>query len=291
MSEANAQTMSFTRATPAAAFKTPNSTNDISGFKNTVTQIHAPDKAPNRRAPWFAPLASAAIPGAGQAIMGQQRSVAYVLAEGFLLLQARRTQRDASAARTEYRRLASEIARAGFGAARPDGNWDYYEILEEFSASGVFEFSPGGAFRPETDPDTYNGRQWRNARETYWTNPNIPPPESSPEYQRAVAQYRARAYSGSYRWSWRDHQLEQTAYIQTINDANRSKQRLVSVVGLVVANHVTSMIDGYINVRVRRYGGAGLASLTINSEIAPTPKTINGGYSAQIKASVALPGR
>jgi hypothetical protein len=238
-------------------------------------------------------LASFVVPGSGQALLGQTRSLGYVVAEGFLILRAVRAHRDADNSRTEYRRLASDVARAGFGTDRPNGSWDYYERLEEYAASGAYELTPGGKFAPETDPETFNGRQWLQARQTYWNDPDTPPAETSDEYRRAIAFYQTRAYQGSFLWSWRDHQLEQTAYIQTIKEANRSKQQLVSAVGLVAANHLVSLVDAYINVRVRRYGGAGLADVRLRTEFQPVsamaPLGAGPGYRASIIASLPLP--
>ena len=54
-------------------------------------------------------------------------------------------------------------------------------------------------------------------------------------------------------------------YSQTIASANRSVQQAVNYVGLMGANHLVSLIDAYVNVRVRRFGGAGVAGLSIGS--------------------------
>lgn len=252
--------------------------------------VRAPAPRSARKAPWVAPVASFLVPGSGQALLGQQRSVGYVVAEGFLLIRALRANHDAITARTEYRRLASEVARSSFSAERPNGPWSYYETLEEYASSGAYELNPGGKFAPETDLQTYNGLKWLQARQTFWADPAVAPAESSPEYQRAVAFYQSRAYGGSFRWSWRDHQLEQAQYIQTIHDANRSEQHRTSAVGLVVANHLVSMIDAYINVRVRRYGGAGLGALSVRTDLQPE-NGIGGGYRASLNATLPLPRR
>ncbi|MDQ6611282.1 MAG: hypothetical protein M3Y64_02525, partial [Gemmatimonadota bacterium] len=114
------------------------------------------DDAKARRAPLLAPLASLLMPGSGQALMRQQRSVGYLVVEGFLVLQAVRAQHDVNLAKANFRSIAANIARAGFGADRPNGPWDYYETLEEFSASGSYDLG-GARFSPETDETTYNG--------------------------------------------------------------------------------------------------------------------------------------
>lgn len=220
---------------------------------------------PDAPAPWWAPVLSGVVPGAGQFVLGQQRSVGYLVAEGYLLLQQVRARRDADRDREAYRALAFEVARARFGGERPRGSWDYYESMEEYLESGAFDRLPGGAIDPETDESTYNGARWLLARETYWLDPAVPPVVGSPEYQRALAFYQARAVPDAYRWSWRDARLQQDVYAQTIASANRSVQRAVNYAGLIGANHLVSLIDAYVSVRIRRYGGAGVGGLSVES--------------------------
>ena len=217
------------------------------------------------RAPWWAPVLSGVVPGAGQFALGQQRSVGYLVAEGYLMLQQVRARRDANRDRDAYRALAFDVARQPFGGERPRGSWDYYESMEKFLESGAFDRIPGGAIDPETDETTYNGARWLLARETYWLNPDVAPAVGSPEYQRALASYLSRAVPAAYRWSWRDAQLQQDVYAQTIASANRSVQRAVNYMGLIGANHLVSLIDAYVSVRVRRFGGAGVAGVTLSS--------------------------
>lgn len=216
-------------------------------------------------APWWAPLASAALPGAGQFALKQQRSVAYVVAETFLVLQYLAARRDGNSERNAYRTLAADVARKPFGGARPVGSWDYYENLEKFLESGAYDRVPGGAVDPETDPSTYNGARWLLARETYWRDPGVQPATSSREYQLALAFYQRSAVTDEYRWSWFDATLEQDVYIQTIRSANRSYQRAVNMLGVVAVNHLASLIDAYVSVRIRRFGGAGVGGFALTN--------------------------
>jgi hypothetical protein len=62
--------------------------------------------------------------------------------------------------------LAADVARKPFGGAQPVGAWEYYEAMEKYLASGVFDRVPGGAVDPETDETTYNGARWLLARQT-----------------------------------------------------------------------------------------------------------------------------
>jgi hypothetical protein len=217
-----------------------------------------------KTAPWWAAVASIVVPGAGQFALGQQRSVAYLVAEAYLVVQSMSAQRDANRDRDEYRNLAADVARRSFGGSRPVGGWDYYELMEKHLESGVFSKSPSGAVIPETDTSTYNGASWLLARENYWRDPNSPPAVTSPEYQRALAFYTARAIRDEYRWSWRDAQLQQDLYKQTIASSNRSSKRATNLAGLVGANHLASMIDAYVTIRVRRYGGVRVGSIRLD---------------------------
>jgi len=220
----------------------------------------APAAAPS---PWWAPVASAVVPGSGQFALRQQRSVAYVVAEAFLLVQYLAAQRDGNRERAAYRDLALNVARKAF-AGKALGTWDYYERLEQYLESGAYDRIPGGAVDPETDATTYNGARWQLARETYWRDPNSAPPTSSAEYQRALAFYERSAVTDAFRWSWRDAQLQQDVYIQTIRSANRSYQRAVNMLGVVAVNHLASLIDAYVSVRIRRYGGVRVGSYSLD---------------------------
>lgn len=230
---------------------------------SSVVGFQLAPKAP-LRSPWWAPVASAVLPGAGQFALGQQRGVAYLVAEGFFVLQAMAAQKDGDRERERYRSVASDVARKPFGGSRPVGQWAYYESMEEKLESGAFDRIPGGAIDPETDPLTYNGSRWLLARETYWLNPNVNPGVGTPEYARALAKYSREAVTDEYRWSWRDAQLQWDVYKQTIKSANRSYLRSVNLAGVVGANHLASVIDAYISVRIRRFGGAGIAGVKVD---------------------------
>lgn len=230
------------------------------GTAPPLTPPVAPPLAP---APWWAPVASGVVPGAGQFALRQQRSVAYLVAEAFLLVQYVAAQRDGNRERSAYRDLAMNVARKAYGGSQP-GSWEYYERLEQFLESGAYDRIPGGPLDPETDVTTYNGFRWQLARETFWLNPRVPPPVSSPEYQRALAFYERNAVTDAFRWSWRDARLEQDVYIQTIRSANRSYQRAVNMLGVVAANHLASLVDAYVTVRLRRFGGVRVAGYAVD---------------------------
>lgn len=217
-----------------------------------------------RSASWWAPVASLIVPGSGQLLLGQQRSAAYGVAEVFLLVQGLGAQRNVNDGIRDYQRVAADAARKQFGGALPVGPWIYYEAMEQFEASGAFDRVPGGAVDPETDARTYNGRQWELARTTYWNDPDVQPATTSAEYQRALAFYTRRAFGPEFTWSWRDALNQKNVYVQAVSSTNRSNQRKTNILTLVGANHVASLVDAYITVRVRRYGGAGVAGLRLD---------------------------
>ena len=212
----------------------------------------APDEPDRRRSPWWTPLASAALPGAGQAVMRQDRFVAYMAVEGYFWLRFFADRREALRQRDSYRELANSVARAWFSDEKPPGDFEYYERMENFVESGVFDLVPGGVLEPETDTTTFNGSVWLLARRTYWVNPDFPPDPSSDAYMRAEALYRERAITPEYRWSWRNAQLEQDIYRRTISRSNEAFRQSVQDLGVVLANHVLSTVDAYVAVRLER---------------------------------------
>lgn len=220
-------------------------------------------RRPSLPAPWWAPIASGVLPGAGQFALRQQRSVAYAVAEAFLLVQYLSARRDGARDRDAYRALAMNVARRPFGGTQV-GPWEYYESLEQFLESGAFDRTPGGGLDPETDPTTYNGFRWQLARETFWRDPNVAPALESAEYQRALDFYRRTAVGDAFRWSWRDERLAQNLYVETIRSSNRSYQRAVNMLGIVATNHLVSLIDAYVSVRIRRYGGVKVAGFDMD---------------------------
>ncbi len=201
---------------------------------------------------WSAPIASAIVPGAGQAMLGQQRFVVYLAVEGFVWLQYLKDQNDWRQQRAAYRNLAAQVARAPFTTNPPVGVWAYYEAMEHYLESGVYSVTGSMTnVQPEPDESTYNGAMWLLARRNYWPNPSVPPPVNSPEYQRALQFYESRAVRPQYRWSWRNAQLEQDLYRRTISKANDAVRRATSDLGIMLANHVLSSVDAFATLQLR----------------------------------------
>jgi hypothetical protein len=200
--------------------------------------------------PWSV-LASAIVPGTGQAWLGQDRFVAYLAVEAYAWARYVADAREGRDARASYRNLASEVARRSFSTTRPVGGWDYYERMEHFASSGAFDATPGGELDPEPDTTTANGATWLLARQTYWSNPAVAPPRESNEYKYAEEFYRERAVRPEYRWSWSNAQLEYAEFRRTIRQSNNAYRNSLEDLGLVIANHALSTVDAFITVRLR----------------------------------------
>src|SRR3712207_68060 len=188
--------------------------------------------------------------------MRQDRFVAYLALEAFSWLQYANDLAEGRRRRDEYRRLARDVARAYYSERRPVGDFEYYERMEHYVESGVYDVVPGGALEPETDTITYNGFLWQLARQTFWDDPEAPPDPASAAYASALDFYERRAVRPDYRWSWRGAQLEQDLFRRTIARSNDAFRRSVTDLGVVLANHVLSAVDASISVRLRRRGGA-----------------------------------
>jgi hypothetical protein len=219
-----------------------------------------------RASPW-AVLGSAALPGSGQALLGQDRVIAYLAIEAYSWARYTADRREGRRARTAYRNLASEVARRPFSDTRPVGDFDYYERMEKFVESGAYDAIPGGRLDPEPDTSTANGALWLLARQTYWADPWSPPPTDSPEYRRAEAFYRERAIPPEYRWSWANARLEYAEYRRTIRRSNNAFRNSLQDLGLVIANHALSTVDAFITVRLRRSAVAGTETYGLSASI------------------------
>ncbi len=230
--------------------RTPPPTGEGRGPGPTIAALASQGGA--GRAPgWWAPLASAVLPGSGQVLLRQTRAVPYAALEIFAVTQYLRTRREARDRRSDYRDLARVVARARFGTPTPVGDFEYYERLEHFTKSGEFDLVPGGELDPETDVDTYNGSVWLLARRTFWGDPDVPPPLGSPQYQEAIRFYSQRAVGDHFRWSWEGAELEQDQFRRTIRRSNDAFREASQFLGVLLANHALSTVDAIITVRLQ----------------------------------------
>ena len=200
---------------------------------------------------WSAPLASALVPGLGQARLHKDRSVAFMAAEAFLFLQYAKATRDAGENATSYREIARDVARRGFPGTHPDTSaWKYYETMKKFLESGAYSLPGNGVTVPETDASTYNGDQWVQARELFGVPLDDPDARLHPNYARALARYEANAVRPEYGWSWRNAQLEQDLYKRAIARSNDAYRRATGDLIAIIANHVVSAVDAFVTLRV-----------------------------------------
>jgi hypothetical protein len=218
----------------------------------------AQDSTTPAHVPWYAPIASLAVPGLGQAVLRNDRALAYLAVEVYSLLEYRSHRAEGRRGQSRYREIAHDVARALFGGDRPAGPFEYYESMRKFVESGAFDRIPGGDVDPEIDENTFNGTIWRLARDTYWSDPDIPPPPTSEAYEKAIALYFRRAVLPEYRWSWRNAALEHDLYRKTIERSNTAFRRAREHLGVLIANHLLSMADAFATVRLR-YPDAGPA--------------------------------
>lgn len=203
------------------------------------------------RPQWWAPIASAAVPGTGQAVLNQKRWLPYLALEVWAWIQYADTRRTANRRRDEYQRIAREVARSRFPGPYPVGGFDYYEHMLKNAESGDFDRIPGGVIDPETDTATFNGRRWLDARRLYWEDPSAPPPVGSEAYENALKFYEDNAIGTDFRWSWRTAQFEYDLFRRTIVRSNASYRRSVEYLGVIIANHALSAVDAFVTLRIR----------------------------------------
>jgi hypothetical protein len=184
-------------------------------------------------------------------MLQQQRFLPYLALEGYALLQLLADSHEGRRQRTAYRDLAKRVARSPLSPVTPVGDWEYYERMEHYVASGAYDAQPGGLLDPEPDTVTYNGSVWLLARQTYWADPTVPPPVESAAYQSALAFYVQRAVTPAFVWSWENAQLEQDVFRRTIARSNDAYRRAAQDLAVIIANHVLSTVDAYVTVRLR----------------------------------------
>jgi hypothetical protein len=204
---------------------------------------------------WWAPLASAAAPGSGQAVLGQKRWLPYLAFEVWAWIQYIDTRQEGRRRRREYQSLARDVARASFPGPYPVGDFEYYEHMLKNVESGDFDVLAGGEIDPETDTTTFNGRRWLDARRLYWEDPDNAPAVGSPAYLNALEFYQGNAIPTAYRWSWRSATLEYDMFRRTIVRSNVAYKRSVEYLGVIIANHALSAVDAFVTLRLRTRAG------------------------------------
>src|SRR5688500_8884354 len=207
--------------------------------------------APRRPSAGLVTAASALVPGAGQAMLRQRRALAYFVLEAAGVAYYVKELRDGRSERNRYREIALTVSRAPFQPNGEIGSWDYYERMEKFIASGAFDVVPGGATDPESDTETFNGSIWLLARETYWRDPDMPPPPGSPEHVAALRFYEERAVTPGFRWSWLGQPAAYQDYRSAIAGSNSAFRSAEQTLSFIPANHFLSAVDAYVSVHMR----------------------------------------
>lgn len=210
--------------------------------------------ADSGRAAWLRPAASLLIPGTGQLLGGQERAAVYFALEAAMVGRLIGLQGEARRERERYRELAFTVARAAFHPVVRDTAFEYFEQMQQFVESGPFDTDPGPALVPPTDPRTFNGSVWLLARETFFPDPDNPPPPDSEAYRRALQFYRERAVGPNFQWSWRNAGLEQDLFSQSIRQSDEAFRRASQQLGLLLANHLLSAVDAFVSHRLAASG-------------------------------------
>jgi hypothetical protein len=197
-------------------------------------------------------LASAVVPGLGQGLQGRWvTTAAFALLEGvgwWLHLDA---ASDADRFRAAYRDLAWTAAR-GSPTPRVDGPFEYYERMIRWTRSGAWDLNPDlPGLQPETATDAFNGRQWRLAAEIFLGGDVAAAPDT-PGYASALEYYRDRAYDDALLWDWTGQSAAQQRFAEWIDESDAASRRASLVAGALVANHLLSAIEVFVNQRLGR---------------------------------------
>ena len=209
-------------------------------------------QAPTPGGTALAPTAlSLLLPGAGQHVQGQQRKWVYAALEvaGWAVFLERRHR--GGQYRTRYRDFAWNEARIQTGA-RVDGDFDYYETLTQWDASGAFDADPvASGVQPETDPSTYNGSIWARAVQIFLPGGG-PVPASDPSYQSALGYYGEFAYPTPLLWDWSGAPGGRAELADLIERSDSRFRQATTALGVVIANHLISAADAYLSARGRQ---------------------------------------
>jgi hypothetical protein len=212
-------------------------------------------------------------------MLGQQRWIAYVAIETWAWIQLVDWRRQGAELRDRYKDLAWSVARRVSSGARVDGDFEYYEAMLHHLASGAFDSDPLTAgVQPEADADTYNGRIWQLATELFFP-PGETVAEESDAYQNALEYYTDRAYGPRFAWNWGSSGLQQSVYRELIRSSDENLRRSTTMIGLILANHLLSVVDALVSSRLRLEEGRPERVVFLPHPWDPTP----GGWALQFR--------
>ena len=251
LASTNTQAQRVSSAHVALAARAGDETNPLVRIGDSVPERPSLFSARFDRLPlWSAPIASALVPGLGQARLHQDRFVTYMALEAYLVVQYFKNSTEADDNAGTYRQIARDVARRGFPGSHPDTVWQYYEKMEKYDASGVFTKSLTGATLPETDVQTYNGQQWVLARQVYGIRLDDENASARPTYAQAVAYYESRAIPQAYGWNWVNASLEKDLFVRAIGRSNDASRRATNDLIVLIANHIVSTVDAFSSIRL-----------------------------------------
>jgi hypothetical protein len=206
-------------------------------------KLGLPSLTPQQRRT-LAPIASAAIPGSGQWLLGQNRALGFLAVEAIAWWRYTTDIHQRTLQEERFKDIARRVARAPFSTSPPDGDWAFYERMRDYLESGQYSMSDTGPVVPETDQSTFNGSRWALAQATN--------PISTPTgYAAALAEYERTAVKPEFQWSWKNNQFQLDIfkrYTEKRNDADRAATRDLLVIG---ANHIISMVDAFTTMRLQ----------------------------------------
>ena len=86
-------------------------------------------------------------------------------------------------------------------------------------------------------------------------------------YDDALAFYQAEGYEERFEWSWVGRPGEWEGYRDFIESSDEDFRRASQFVGVVIANHLLSVVDGFVTARVRAAAGdRSMARLRLSSD-------------------------
>ncbi len=197
-------------------------------------------------------LASAVAPGAGQFRMGQGRWVAYLGIEAWAWINWMDTRNEANDLERQYRDLAWSVARRVGVGRRDDREFEYYEAMGTYPASGSFDADPALAgIQPEQDTSTYNGDVWELARLIFLPAGGDSVPPNDGAHSAALDYYERNAIEPQFAWSWGSNQLEREHFRTLIRQSDEAARAGTTLLGVILVNHVVSAVDPLITARLR----------------------------------------
>lgn len=221
--------------------------------------------------------ASLVVPGAGQWLLGQRRWAGYILLETLAWVAYLDRRRSGGRLGEEYRTLAWDVARSGFGGVRVDGDFEYYEDVANFTNSGRFDVDPlMEGIQPETDITTFNGQVWDLARGLFFPVDQPNPVPGSPAHEQALSFYLSNGYADAFLWNWDTNALERRRFRLLISESDEALRRATLMLGVIGVNHLLSAVDGLISARLRAAGRG-----TIETSFLPALRGGGWGFSVR----------